>query len=546
MRSDGEGHGWFARHWYWLGVACAALVGAVIRFANVLVWYPTCAADIIRSVETGVRYPECPPDQFRVWGDSAYGFVQGYLLNNGHGFVDSATWYTSLGQRFVPSAGDPPLFAILLAALRRVGVGSATGQRLACAAVGVVGVVLIAQVARRVAGRRAGVIAAALAATYPLLWINDGMLLSESLFVPLIAVVLLVAYRFWDKPTWGMAAALGAAIAAAALTRGEALLLFGALVVPLLWGLRRVPPSRRGLLALTCWVVGGALIAPWVLYNLSRFSEPVFMTSQTGAVLSAGSCDVAFYGEAIGYYAADCYSEYVRKGYVIGHPRLPGCDTEAAAAVDAADPVEREKSAVCWPDPEHLDESERDQIVGELARRYIDEHRSRLPIVMAVRVLRMFDLYNPDIGAEQEPLGQNVKLNWAVEGRGKWQSELGFLMYWLLVPFGVPGIVILIRRRVPVSPLLAPVVVITVTAAFAFGVTRYRVPFEVTLLVAAAVALDALVARRWAAPDGGTVRERDTRLGRDDPAGGVVGAGEAVGATRASATLAVGSARFTG
>jgi hypothetical protein len=348
-----------------------------------------------------------------------------------------------------------------------------------------------------------------------------------------VALVLLAAYWFWDQPEWSRAAALGAAIALAALTRGEALLLFGALVVPLLWGLRRVPLARRVVLAVICWVVGAALIAPWLVYNLSRFREPVFMTSQTGAVLSAGSCDVAFYGEAVGYYAADCYAEYVRNGYTVGHPKLPGCDTEAAAAVDATDPREREKAKPCWPDPEHLDESERDHIVGDLARRYISEHRSRLPAVMVLRVLRMFDFYNPEIGREQEPFGQNVKLNWAVEGRGKTQSRAGFLAYWALLPFGVVGAVVLVRRRVPVSPLLALPVVITVTAALAFGVTRYRVPVDLTLVVLAAVALDALAARHWPAPDGATVRPRDGHVDRsnNDVVGGRSGSKE-------SATLA--------
>ncbi len=510
---------WLAHRWYGVGMACAAAIAAVVRFANVLVWYPTCDVDIVRAVETATRYPECPPGQFRVWGDAAYGFLQGYLLDQGHGFVDSATWFSSGGERLVPSAGDPPMFALSLAVLRRIGIESATGQRLACSVIGVVGVLLIATVTRRVAGRRASLIAALVAALHPLLWINDGMLLSESLFVPLVALVLVAAYWFWDDPGWLSAGGLGAAVALAALTRGEALLLFGALVVPLVWGLHDIGRGRRLLLVLSCWVVGAALLAPWVVYNLGRFREPVLLTSQTGAVLSAGSCDVAFYGEAVGYYAADCYTEYVRKGYTIGHPRLVGCDADAAAAVDSLDPAERQKAAVCWPDAEHLDESERDQVVGDLARRYISEHRSRLPAVMTLRVLRMFDVYNPELGDEQEPFGQNVKLNWAVEGRGKAQSRLGFVLYWLLLPFGVAGVVLLIRRRVPVSPLLALPVVIAVTAALAFGVTRYRVPVDLTLVVLAAVALDALVARRVTAPDGATVRRRGDRAGGTEAGG---------------------------
>ena len=43
--------------------------------------------------------------------------------------------------------------------------------------------------------------------------------------------------------------------------------------------------------------------------------------------------------------------------------------------------------------------------------------------------------------------------------------------------------------------------VITVTAALAFGTTRYRVPADVALVVAAGVGVAALLSR-WRAPSG--------------------------------------------
>ena len=494
--------------WWVFGLIAVAAVGFGVRAANVLIWYPTCDVDILVAGETGEPYPECPFGEYRLWGDSAYGFIQGYLLAQGEGYADSATWFQSHGDRIVDSAGDPPLFAAVLAVVHRLGIHDVTAHRLVTAGLGTAGVVLIALVAARVAGRRAGLVAGGLAAVYPLLWINDAMLLSESLYVPVIALVLLAAYRLWDGPRPANAAWLGAAIAFAALTRGEALLLFGVLVVPLVWGIAVTGLRRRLLLAGTVWAVGAVLIAPWVLYNLSRFERPVLMTSQTGAVLAAGSCDVAFYGDSLGYYGADCYTEYVAKGYAIDHPLLPGCDAEAVAALDSADPSERERAEACWPDPAALDESERDSVSADLARRYVDDNRDRLPVVMAARVARMFDVYDPELGAELEPLGQNVRLNWAVEGRGKWQSRAGFVGWWLLVGPAIAGAVVLMRRRIPVSPLLAMPAVITVTAALAFGVTRYRVPVDVSVVVLAAIALDALVGLRWPAPAGATVRPR--------------------------------------
>ena len=59
-------------------------------------------------------------------------------------------------------------------------------------------VALIGLLARRVAGDRAGLVAAAIAAVYPPLWMLDASLRSESLYAPLIALVLLLAYRLRD------------------------------------------------------------------------------------------------------------------------------------------------------------------------------------------------------------------------------------------------------------------------------------------------------------------------------------------------------------
>jgi hypothetical protein len=120
----------------------------------------------------------------------------------------------------------------------------------------------------------------------------------------------------------------------------------------------------------------------------------------------------------------------------------------------------------------------------------------------------MFELYNPDLLNPSEPLGQNVRVNWAVEGRGKWQSELGFVMYFLLLPFAIAGTVILVRRRIPVSPLMAMPVLITISTLGTFGITRYRVPVDVMLCILAGVAVDALVRRRWRAPDDTDLRFR--------------------------------------
>ena len=134
---------------------------------------------------------------------------------------------------------------------------------------GTVTVVLVGLLGRRVAGDRAGLIAAAVAAVYPLLWLADGSLMSESLYGALIVAVLLAAYAYLDARTVRRVAVLGALIALAALTRGEALLL-----VPLL-GLAVVArgplPGAPRLIHLAALVAAFALVlAPWSIRNATR------------------------------------------------------------------------------------------------------------------------------------------------------------------------------------------------------------------------------------------------------------------------------------
>jgi hypothetical protein len=55
------------------------------------------------------------------------------------------------------------------------------------------------------------------------------------------------------------------------------------------------------------------------------------------------------------------------------------------------------------------------------------------------------------------------------------------------------------RRRRRSWPLLVPALVVTIASAATYGQTRFRVPAEPTIVVLAAVAIAAVVARDWPA-----------------------------------------------
>ncbi len=72
---------------------------------------------------------------------------------------------------------------------------------------------------------------------------------------------------------------------------------------------------------------------------------------------------------------------------------------------------------------------------------------------------------------------------------------LGYLFYWLLVPFAIAGAVILRRRKVMELPLLAFFVTVGLSVALTYGFTRFRAAAEVAIVLLAAVAVER--ALRW-------------------------------------------------
>ncbi|MFI5054468.1 MAG: glycosyl transferase, partial [Acidimicrobiia bacterium] len=108
------------------------------------------------------------------------------------------------------------------------------------------------------------------------------------------------------------------------------------------------------------------------------------------------------------------------------------------------------------------------------------------PLVVAARVGRLWGLFKP---------GQTTALDWWLEGRGRAPTWIGLFCYYALLPFAVVGLLAMRRRRIPILPLVALAAIATFAAAITFGVTRYRAPAEVALVIAAAVGMEAVWSR---------------------------------------------------
>jgi 4-amino-4-deoxy-L-arabinose transferase-like glycosyltransferase len=341
-----------------------------------------------------------------------------------------------------PGAEHGPLTSVLMAPLSWMDHPE-PWQRIVTVVCGVATIVVLAAVARRVAGERAAVVAAWIAALYPNLWMNDGLIMSESISTLCVAAVLLSALRWRAAPSTRRAVALGALLGLAALARSELVLAVPLVARWCLWPNRRA--WRQPLLMM---VMAGVTVAPWAVFNLTRFERPVLLTTNDGTTLGGTYCDEAFHGPDLGNWSLLCVAD------------PPGVLSDE-------------------------DPSVRSARLRSQAFVYAREHVDRLPVVVAARLGRSVDLFGLDRLVDQDE----------GEERYRWASWAGIVAWWVLAPLAVMGV----RRidRVSRRLLLVPVVTVLITTVLFYGAHRIRSPLEPTVVVGAAVAIATWSATRW-------------------------------------------------
>ena len=402
---------------FWFGLAVIALFGLVVRVAYVAV------------------------SRQAVQGDGTYYHAIAGVLADGKGFISPRAFLRS--GLSIPFAPHPPLWPLLLSLPARVGLRTYTEQQLFATLVGTGTVVVIGCAGRRLLDARVGLVAAAVAAVYPNFFLYERDLLAETLAIFLVAVALLLVFRFNDRPGPLRAAMLGASCGLLALTHAGQVLLIVLLLVPVLLLAPGTPWRQRLTWLPISVVVAVAVIAPWTAYNTSRFEEPVLLSHDLGTALVVSNCDAVYSGPDLGHKSEPCYDASAKR---IG------------------------------PDG---DASTRDIALRHEGIDYIRAHLGRLPLVVLAREGRAWGVFRPV---------QQVRFE---SGRGTRPPVmgLGFAAYWALSIAAVGGVIILRRRHIPVYPLMAPIVTAVIGIALTYGSVRYRTPADVPIVLLAAVAI---------------------------------------------------------
>jgi len=402
------------------------------------------------------------PSQCSV-GDQIFYNAEANTVAAGHGFVEPLWPVTHPGEKPPPAADHPPLTVFVLAGVNWLvehpPLSAVAGDRFdsnvredryAMALFGTVLVLLIGLLGRRVGravpGANAdaiGLVAAGVAAISPNIWVNDGLVMSETLTGVAVVGTCLLAFALWDRPNLSRAAALGVMCGAVTLARAELILL-----VPLL-GLGVALTARaswgdRAAFALAAIVATMVVVGPWVAFNASRFNDSAFVSTNDGIALAGSNCANVYSGPGIGLTA------------------ISGPD----ACIDNP--------------PPRGDQSEVEAVYRTRALHYMRTHLRRLPLVIAARIGRTWGVFRPlDM----------VEFNQG-EGREAWVTRLGMVVYYPTLVAALAGVVVMWRQRArrALWVLTVPAIAVTLGVAVTYGQTRFRAAAEPSLAILAAVA----------------------------------------------------------
>ena len=200
------------------------------------------------------------------------------------------------------------------------------------------------------------------------------------------------------------------------------------------------------------------VLAPWTIYNTTRFVHPILLSAQVDPLLASANCHSTYYGELQGYFDIQCAARIAKE------------------------------HGLTLKD----DESQENVVYRREALDYVLSHLSRLPEDLPAFigvVIHRTELY--------------VNADAYIEGRNPvWISWAALYSFWVLALLAIAGVVV--RRRstrgrrrasTPIYPLIAPIIVVLVTVLATYASTRFRTSGEPSIVVLAAIAIDAAISR---------------------------------------------------
>ncbi len=393
-------------------------------------------------------------------GDAHAYHVLGDNLAHGRGYIRPYD-YERLG-RTIRTAEYPPAFPGLFGAASLVRLRSVEQQRIAMCFVGSATVLLIGLAGRRLGGQTVGVLAAFIAALYPMLFQADAALMPETIAALGGAAAVLLALRAARSASVSRWSALGALLGASMLARSEAVVLLPLLIVPLAWRLPGVDMRRRLLLAGAAIGIAVVVVLPWTVRNALTFHAFVPVSNNVGSVARGANCQLAYFGQYRGLWVTS-----------VG-------DANGLSSVDP-----QNQCFSSFPIRPGVNEAQAAAELRSKGLHFASDHAGSLPGVMLARLGRSFGVYRFDQQTAFESL----------EGRTVTWERIGTREFQVLALLAIGGTLVLLRRKRSVWPLVAMVVAVTITTMLTYGNQRFRASAEPAVILLASVAVVAFVER---------------------------------------------------
>jgi hypothetical protein len=360
-------------------------------------------------------------------------------LAHGRGYSDPAAFFAHGIVR--ATANFPPGYPAFLAAFDKLGISSTTGMELVGACFGAVTVAATGLLGRQVSGRASvGLLAALLVAVSPALIASAGSSMSETLAVPLLVLLLWAAAWAARSASWWPWVLVGGLAGLLALVRSEDLVVAVLLVPAAIVAVPGQGWRKRAARVAVSLLATAAVVSPWLWRNYTTFHPPVLVSTAADKTLAGANCPSTYDGSLIGYWDFNC----------LGHNNL-AANHEARYG----------------------------QALSQEGRHYVATHLSRVPLVLAVRVLRSWGLYDP---AQEAQLAR-------FETRSVGWQQFAWPVSVLILILAVPGIVGLRRNRLAVVLMAGPAVVDTLIVLTTYGNDRFVLSAMPSLCVGAAATL---------------------------------------------------------
>jgi len=414
------------------------------------------------------------------------------------------TWYSTVGHSFatghlgtVPALGGgrvvsfrfPPAFPAVLGIGERVLFWMSTlhAQLWTCAVLGAIAASLTAALVWRVSSRATpGVrlvltaVAGLLIALNPLVIGTTATLMSESLYVPVVAGALLAADHLVTSGSRVAGVTLGAVVAVGALTRSEGIVVLGAIVVAAVFA-ARVRSGRPALVpGAIALAIGVAAVAGWSAFASVQAGRLVVMSTNGGSLALGANCPLAWGGSGDGYWDSQCEA--------LARHRI------RASTRAQTDEVQRYTNAHAFTLGPELSPARQAEVssaqLGEALAR-IRAHPLRAAFAVPHRLARGLGLSTSSAQRSSEQF----------EGRIPWWDTPGRWLFALVIlPLALVGTWSVLAHRsragaiargalepVRLAPALVAVGAWLVVTASTYGSTRFRAAAEPSFAVLATV-----------------------------------------------------------